>query len=88
MINYLVKGLPKQTSDWSKWEFYFCDERIVPIDSDDSTYGLYKKQLLPVLGLNESQFVIPNVTDLNDVESIAKDYEREIVRRFGMVRIY
>ena len=29
--------------DWSKVKFVFCDERLVPFDDADSTYGVYKK---------------------------------------------
>ena len=28
--------------DWSKVKFVFCDERLVPFDDADSTYGVYK----------------------------------------------
>jgi len=32
--------------EWSQWKVFFCDERLVPYSSDDSTYGLYKASIL------------------------------------------
>lgn len=58
-MSFLVKGLPDITTDFSKWKIFFCDERLVPIDNPDSTFGLYKKQLIDaqVVNLSEDQFV-------------------------------
>lgn len=59
MASFLVKGLPKISSDFSKWKIYFCDERVVPDDDADSTFGLYKRSLIQneIVPLKEHQFV-------------------------------
>lgn len=57
LIKYLATGLPSIETDWSKWVIFFCDERLVPEDSEDSTFGAYKRDLLPKVPLKESQFV-------------------------------
>jgi len=44
-----VDGLPKITTEWGAWKIFLCDERLVPVENDESTYGLYKRKLFPVL---------------------------------------
>lgn len=56
-MKYLCEGLPLVETEWSKWVLAFCDERVVPENSDDSTFGTYKRQLLAKTELDESQFV-------------------------------
>jgi len=63
MIKFLEKGLPNITTEWSKWRFFFCDERIVPEQSTDSTYGAYKTALMDKIPITEDQFISVN-TDL------------------------
>jgi 6-phosphogluconolactonase/glucosamine-6-phosphate isomerase/deaminase len=46
------------TSDWTKWKFFFCDERIVPFDDDECTFSVYKKQLFSKIPLTDENFVI------------------------------
>lgn len=58
MIKFLADGLPTIKTDWSKWRFFFCDERVVPFDSKDSTYGLYKSSLIGKIPITEDQFII------------------------------
>lgn len=57
LATFLAKGLHKISTDWSKWKLFFCDERVVPLDSQDSNYGVYKTALLGVVPLVEDQFV-------------------------------
>lgn len=43
LVSMLSKELPTQPGlDCSKWVVGFCDERVVPFDDPESTYGLYK----------------------------------------------
>jgi len=81
LIKYLATGADKCTTDWSKWQLYFCDERYVPEENDDSTFGQYKKLLLPKTKLTEAQFVVIDIgLELNEC---AKDYEQKIRSSFG-----
>ncbi|XP_049881370.1 6-phosphogluconolactonase isoform X2 [Pectinophora gossypiella] len=76
VIKYLSEGLPKVTTDWSKWVLTFCDERVVPEDSDDSTFGVYKRSLLPKTDLKESQFI--TLKQGLTAEEAAKDYTEKL----------
>ncbi|KLU87505.1 hypothetical protein MAPG_06504, partial [Magnaporthiopsis poae ATCC 64411] len=40
---------------WDKWEIFFADERAVPLDHDDSNYGLIKKELLDRIPAGQPQ---------------------------------
>lgn len=43
VAKFLGKELPAMEGiQWAKWHVYFCDERLVGFDNDDSTYKLYK----------------------------------------------
>lgn len=45
--------------DWKRIVYFFCDERLVPIDDKESTYGEYKRKFIPVMGgaVTESNFI-------------------------------
>lgn len=58
VVKYLCEGLPQVDTAWDKWVIAFCDERVVPEDSDDSTFGTYNKQLIPKTSLNRQQFIV------------------------------
>lgn len=59
LSTFLVQGLPKITSQFDKWIIYFCDERVVPENDSESTFGLYKKALIEngIVNLKEHQFI-------------------------------
>jgi 6-phosphogluconolactonase len=57
MVKFLEKGLPGVETEWSKWRLFFCDERIVPVDSADSTFGAYRNALIGKIPLTEDQFI-------------------------------
>lgn len=46
------------TSDWTKWKFIFCDERVVPFDNAECTFSIYKNNLFSKIPFNDEQFVI------------------------------
>ncbi|KAG7211502.1 hypothetical protein KM043_010771 [Ampulex compressa] len=76
IVQLLVQGLPSITTDWSKWRFFFCDERIVPFDNGDSTYGAYKADLIGKVPVTEDQFIKID-TNLS-AEEAAKDYIKKM----------
>ncbi|CAG9802172.1 unnamed protein product [Chironomus riparius] len=78
---YLCQTLPNITTTWSKWAIFFCDERYVEESDIESTFGFYKKHLIPLVPLTEQQFRSINVND--PVEKVADDYEASIKAEFG-----
>lgn len=81
LIKYLATGAGTCKTDWSKWHLFFCDERFVNENDDDSTFGQYKQLFLPKTELNESQFAAINLS-LN-LSDCAKEYEERIYKEFG-----
>lgn len=82
LIKYLATGADKSSTDWSKWQLFFCDERFVDETNEESTFGQYKKFFVPKTGLTTSQFV---TVDLSlSLDNAAHAYETEILRKFGL----
>ena len=77
VAKYICNGLKHRTDiDWSKWHVFFCDERLVPFDNEESTYALYKRELFDVVNVPAS-----NVFAINpslDVGGAAQDYITKI----------
>ncbi|CAG9816408.1 unnamed protein product [Phaedon cochleariae] len=83
LATFLSKGLPKiKTKDFSQWRIFFCDERLVPVDDADSTYGLYKRSLIDsgAVALKEEQFI--QIKQGVSAEDAATDYASQISKFF------
>lgn len=81
LVGALAGVLPGVQTDWSRWRFFFCDERVVPFEDADSTYGCYKAQLLPRLNLREEQFVV--IDPALPAGRAAMDYSSKLSEYFG-----
>lgn len=66
---------------WFKWNIYFCDERIVALEHEDSNYGAFKTSVLdPLLDGNENlgptvYAINESLVGLNENDKIAEEYE-------------
>lgn len=82
LASFLTAGLPNIKSDFDKWRIFFCDERLVPVDSPDSTFGLYKSKLIDSkkVALKEEQFVI--IKQGVSAEEAAVDYAQKMKAYF------
>jgi len=89
--NTLAKALlappasPEDTIKFDKWEIFFADERAVPLDHEDSNYGLLKAELLDKIPAEwGTPTVHPiDVTHLDDIQELADQYEQLLVRSFA-----
>ncbi|KAI4863036.1 nagb/rpia/CoA transferase-like protein [Hypoxylon rubiginosum] len=87
----LAKALltePKSTEDtikFDKWEIFFADERAVPLDHEDSNYGLLKKELLDKIPAELGQPTIHPIDTqyLDDTQELADQYEKTLVNSFA-----
>ncbi|KAF7382640.1 6-phosphogluconolactonase [Vespula maculifrons] len=76
LVNILMQTLPNISTDWSKWRFFFCDERVVPFDNGESTYGLYKTSLIGSVPITEDQFI--KIDPELSAEEAARDYIKKM----------
>lgn len=81
VVKYLCEALPHVDTDWSKWVLAFCDERVVPEDSEDSTFGAYHKMLIPKTKLNRNQFI--TIKQGVSAQDAALDYEQKLKNAFN-----
>ncbi|KAI1648450.1 nagb/rpia/CoA transferase-like protein [Daldinia loculata] len=87
----LAKALlaqPKSNEDkvkFDKWEIFFADERAVPLDHEDSNYGLVKKELLDKIPTELGQPTIHPIDTqyLDDTQELADQYEKILVNSFA-----
>ncbi|XP_035787559.1 6-phosphogluconolactonase-like [Anopheles albimanus] len=83
LADILCDGMADLRSDFSKWEIFFCDERIVPATDKESTWGIFKRDLVERYdNVPASAFFPVNCT--LDVAEAAADYERTIRKAFGL----
>jgi 6-phosphogluconolactonase len=76
---------PEDIIKFNKWEIFFADERAVPLDHEDSNYGLLKKELLDKIPAELGKPTVHpiDVTHLDDVQELADQYEQLLVRSFA-----
>ncbi|KAF2141647.1 uncharacterized protein K452DRAFT_287598 [Aplosporella prunicola CBS 121167] len=78
-------GSKEDKVDFSKWHIFFADERAVPLDHEDSNYGLLKAELLSKIPAELGKpTVYPIDTQyLNDIQEMADQYEQTLVKAFA-----
>ncbi|CAH8653483.1 unnamed protein product [Heterobilharzia americana] len=67
--------------NWSLVHFFYCDERLVPLDSVDSNHHSYQELVYSKIGIPPSNIHIVN-TSLS-LEESAADYQKQILSFFG-----
>lgn len=64
----LAQVLPSIKTDWKKWKFFFCDERLVSFSDPESTFGAYRSTVvpkIPELSLNQFVTIDPSLKTSN-----------------------
>ncbi|XP_057609160.1 6-phosphogluconolactonase isoform X2 [Chionomys nivalis] len=77
LVSMLARDLPAAVApagpdSFARWTLGFCDERLVPFEHAESTYGLYRTHLLSKLPIPDSQVL--TVNPALPVEDAAEDY--------------
>ena len=87
LIQVLHEGLLKRTDvQWGKWDIYFADERLVPFDSENSNFGLAKREIFDLI--DEEKYGRPKVYHINqklieDPQECADNYEKILIKGFA-----
>ncbi|KAF2086208.1 6-phosphogluconolactonase [Saccharata proteae CBS 121410] len=81
----LLDGSAADKVDFAKWHIFFADERAVPLDHEDSNYGLLKAELLDKIPKEMGEpTVYPIDTQyMDDVQEMADQYEQTLVKAFA-----
>jgi len=79
IIKYLAQVFEKSPSiDWLKWAVFFCDERLVTFEAEDSTYGQFKRLAIDKLKIPTSSWFPIDVKRIGDPVSCAEDYQKQL----------
>ncbi|WFD29128.1 6-phosphogluconolactonase [Malassezia sp. CBS 17886] len=69
---------------WDKWQVFFADERIVPLDDPESNYQLSNNAIFSqVPQLQRDQVHTIDENHLNDAEEAADTYEKQLMHAFA-----
>jgi len=73
------------TPQFGKWDIFFADERIVPLDHEDSNYKAVKEAWLDKIpeGMEKPKVFPIDTTVLDDPEEVADRYEQVLVQEFA-----
>lgn len=84
MLAAHLTGRSDNAVRWDKWQVFFADERLVPLNHEDSNYDLCNKELFSkVPELQRSQIFTIDESLLNDPEECADQYEKQLVQAFA-----
>ncbi|GJQ71273.1 hypothetical protein Trydic_g11012 [Trypoxylus dichotomus] len=79
-LTYFTNSVLSMQEDFGKWKIFFCDERVVPEDDKDSTYGTVKRGLLTKRKFNEEQFI--KISPGLSASDAAAEYIQQMERYF------
>jgi len=84
-------SLPKQLSGlvgkpeakWNKWHVFFADERVVPLDHEDSNYKLVSTEFLSKVPIPKENVHAIKPELLDDLEELTDEYESQLIQSFA-----
>ncbi|KAH8869444.1 6-phosphogluconolactonase [Schistosoma japonicum] len=77
--------------NWGLVHFFYCDERLVPLDSEDSNHHSYYELLFSKINIPSSNIHTPVYRNMHTnclVEDAAVDYQKQILSFFGTANGY
>ncbi|GAA5885580.1 hypothetical protein JCM16303_001468 [Sporobolomyces ruberrimus] len=74
--------IERKDVSWDKWEIFFADERVVPLDHEDSNFALNDEHLFSKVPIPRQNIHVIDTTKLDDPEAVADDYEKQLVASF------
>jgi len=80
----MLNGLVDSSSvKWDKWQVFYADERVVPLDHPDSNHALCKKELFSKVPIPETNIHHIDPSLLNDLEELSDEYEQQLIKEFA-----
>lgn len=79
-----LKGLVGQQGvHWEKWEVFFCDERVVPLDHEDSNFRACNEAFLKHVPIPREQIHTIDESLLDDLDELSDEYEKQLIALFA-----
>ncbi|KIJ68761.1 hypothetical protein HYDPIDRAFT_173410 [Hydnomerulius pinastri MD-312] len=79
-----LKGLIDNPAvKWDKWQVFYADERVVPLDHPDSNHHLCKTKLFDLVPIPAQNIHPIDVSYLDDLEELSDAYEKDLIREFA-----
>ncbi|KAI0067890.1 6-phosphogluconolactonase [Artomyces pyxidatus] len=79
----LTALIDKPGIKWNKWQVFYADERVVPLDDPDSNHKLAHDTLYSHVPLPASHIHTIDLSLADDLEELADAYEKELIREFA-----
>lgn len=84
-------SLPKQLKGlinnpgvrWDKWQVFYADERVVPLDHPDSNHHLCATEIFQRVPIPPANIHTLDPALLDDLEELSDAYEKELIREFA-----
>ncbi|KAI0321119.1 6-phosphogluconolactonase [Amylostereum chailletii] len=79
----LTSLIGKPGVKWDKWQVFYADERVVPLDHEDSNHKLVTDLLFSKVPIPQTHIHTIDTTLLGDLEELADAYEKELIQEFA-----
>ncbi|KAI8445732.1 hypothetical protein BY996DRAFT_4592408 [Phakopsora pachyrhizi] len=84
LANTLVEGLNQRSEvKWDRWVVFFADERVVPLDHQDSNYKIVNEGLFSRVPIPRENIHAISTDHLDDPAEVAHDYEKQLMNEFA-----
>ncbi|KAG7450302.1 6-phosphogluconolactonase [Guyanagaster necrorhizus] len=68
---------------WDKWQVFYVDERVVPLDNPDSNHLAFTEILFSKVPIPTSHIHTLDPSLLDDLEELSDAYEKELIKEFA-----
>ncbi|PFH54676.1 hypothetical protein AMATHDRAFT_219 [Amanita thiersii Skay4041] len=79
----LLKGLIDKSVKWDKWQVFYVDERVVPLNHPDSNHLACTTHLFSHVPIPTENIHHIDTSLLDDLEELADAYEKKLIKEFA-----
>ncbi|KAF9015378.1 6-phosphogluconolactonase [Cyathus striatus] len=80
----MLRGLISNPAvKWSKWQVFYVDERVVPLNDSDSNHHACNDILFSKVPIPSENIHPLNPTLLDDLEELSDSYEKDLIHEFA-----
>ncbi|KAG6845957.1 hypothetical protein H0H87_011005 [Tephrocybe sp. NHM501043] len=80
----MLRGLVNNPAvKWDKWQVFYVDERVVPLDNPDSNHLACTTHLFSKVNIPKENIHTIDPTLLDKLDDLSDAYEKELIREFA-----